>query len=91
MYMYMYASCNMCVCVMLTGVTNQNTWYTCIYMYIPIELIMSNFAIKISCTSLCCSEFLKHGAELAQQWFVCAPLGIYLELINKDLMLLVTI
>ena len=31
-----------------------------------------------------------HGAKLAQQWLVCAPLGIHLEPINKELMLLVT-
>ena len=30
-------------------------------------------------------------ARLAQQWLVCAPLGIRLEPINKELMLLVTI
>ena len=30
-------------------------------------------------------------AKLAQQWLVCAPLGIHLEPINKELMLLVTI
>ena len=30
-------------------------------------------------------------AKLAQQWFVFAPLGIHLEPINKDLMLLVII
>ena len=30
-------------------------------------------------------------AKLAQQWLVCAPLGIHFEPINKELMLLVTI
>ena len=30
-------------------------------------------------------------AKLAQQWLVCAPLGIHLEPINKQLMLLVII
>ena len=30
-------------------------------------------------------------AKLAQQWLVCAPLGIHLEPINKELMLLVII
>ena len=30
-------------------------------------------------------------AKLAQQWLVCAPLGIHLESINKELMMLVTI
>ena len=29
-------------------------------------------------------------AKLAQKWLVCAPLGIHLEPINKELMLLVT-
>ena len=29
--------------------------------------------------------------KLAQQWLVCAPLGIHVEPINKELMLLVTI
>ena len=29
--------------------------------------------------------------QLALQWLVCVPLGIHLEPINKDLMLLVTI
>ena len=40
------------------------------------------------------SEFLisfEAWAKLAQQWLVCAPLGIHLEPINKKLMLLVTI
>ena len=30
-------------------------------------------------------------AKLAQKWLVCAPLGIHLDPINKELMLLVTI
>ena len=30
-------------------------------------------------------------AKLAQKWLVCAPLGIHLEPINKEVMLLVTI
>ena len=30
-------------------------------------------------------------AKLAQQWLACVPLGIHLEPINKQLMLLVTI
>ena len=29
--------------------------------------------------------------KLAQQWLVCAPLGIHFEPINKESMLLVTI
>ena len=29
--------------------------------------------------------------KLAQKWLVCAPLGMHLEPINKELMLLVTI
>ena len=40
------------------------------------------------------SEFLirfEAWAKLAQQRLVCAPLGIHLEPINKELMLLVTI
>ena len=40
------------------------------------------------------AEFLicfEAWAKLAQQWLLHAPLGIYLELINKELMLLVTI
>ena len=39
------------------------------------------------------AEFLirfKEWAKLAQQWLVCVPLGIHLELINKELMLLVS-
>ena len=42
----------------------------------------------------CVSKFLirfEAWAKLAQQWLVCAPLGIYFEPINKELMLLVTI
>ena len=42
----------------------------------------------------CTSEFLigfEAWAKLAQHWLVCAPLGIHLEPINKQLMLLVTI
>ena len=41
----------------------------------------------------CVSKFLIHfeaWAKLAQQWLVCAPLGIYFKPINKELMLLVT-
>ena len=40
------------------------------------------------------SEFLicfEAWAKMAQKWLVCAPLRIYLEPINKELMLLVTI
>ena len=40
------------------------------------------------------SEFLirfEAWAKLAQQWLMCAPLGIHLEPINKELMLLVII
>ena len=29
--------------------------------------------------------------KLAQKWLVCAPLGIHLEPINKEVMLLVTL
>ena len=39
-------------------------------------------------------EFLinfESWAKLVQQWLVCEPLGIHLEPINKELMLLVTI
>ena len=39
-------------------------------------------------------EFLisfEAGANLAQKWLVCVPLGIHLEPINKEVMLLVTI
>ena len=40
------------------------------------------------------TEFLinfESWAKLAQQWLVCEPLGIHLEPINQQLMLLVTI
>ena len=40
------------------------------------------------------AEFLisfESWAKLAQQWLVCEPLGIHLEPINQQLMLLVTI
>ena len=40
------------------------------------------------------SEFLilfETWAKMAKQWLVCATLGIHLEPINKELMLLVTI
>ena len=40
------------------------------------------------------AEFLirfETWAKLAQQWLVCTPLGIHLEPINKELMLLVII
>ena len=40
------------------------------------------------------TEFLitfEAWAKLAQQWLVCAPLGIHFEPINKELMPLVTI
>ena len=40
------------------------------------------------------TEFLisfEARAKLAQQWLVCVPLGIHLEPINKELMLLVII
>ena len=38
--------------------------------------------------NICTSEFLisfEAWAKLAQQWSVCAPLGIHLEPINKEL------
>ena len=47
-----------------------------------------------TCTCTCISEFLiclEVWAKLAQQWLVCAPLGIHLEPINKELILLVII
>ena len=40
------------------------------------------------------AEFLisfEAWAKFAQQWLVCAPLGIHVEPINKELMLLMTI
>ena len=55
------------------------------YMY------MSKF---LSLHATCVSEFLicfQSCAKLLHKWLVCAPLGIHLEPINKDLMLLVTI
>ena len=45
-------------------------------------------------TIVCAPEFLicfEAWAKLAQKWLVCVPLGIHLEPINKELMLLVTI
>ena len=48
----------------------------------------------LTCTCTYASEFLisfEAWVKLAQQWLACAPLGIHLELINKQLMLLVTI
>ena len=47
--------------------------------------------ITLQCT--CTSEVLitfEAWAKLAQQWSVCMPLGIHIEPINKELMLLVT-
>ena len=44
--------------------------------------------------AVCVSEFLilfEARAKLAQKWLVCVPLGIHLEPINKELMLLVRI
>ena len=54
--------------------------YVCIHTYV--------------CTSMYKAEYLirfEAWATLAQQWLVCAPLGIHLEPINKELMLLVII
>ena len=36
-------------------------------------------------------QSFKAWAKLAQKWLVCVPLGIHLDPINKELMLLVTI
>ena len=38
-----------------------------------------------------CQICFEAWAKLAQQWLVCEPLGIHLEQINKELILLVTI
>ena len=46
------------------------------------------------CFHTSASEFLirfEALAKLAQQWLVCVPLGIHLEPINKELMLLMMI
>ena len=52
--------------------------------------ILSVDWVSITCTL----ELLIHfeaWAKLAQQWLVCVPLGIHLEPVNRELMLLVTI
>ena len=52
----------------------------CAYTYMYIYIYTSKFLIRFEAR-----------AKLAHQWLVCVPLGIHLEPINKELMLLVTI
>ena len=56
--------------------------YICTYIYINIQMYkrMSDFLISFEA-----------WAKLSQKWLVCAPFGINLEPINKELMLLVII
>ena len=54
-----------------------------IYMYC-VSWYTCNYALEF----MICFEA---WAKLSQQWLVCAPLGIHLEPINKELMLLVII
>ena len=62
------------------------------YMYVCVHKLGTCVVIyKCTCT---CIQFLIRfdaWAKLAQQWLLCAPLGIHLEPIKKELMLLVTI
>ena len=37
------------------------------------------------------AKLTQQWAKLTKQWLVCAPMGIHLVTINKELMLLVTI
>ena len=67
----------------------------CLYsiQYIAYTDYSTDYLYK-TCTVCCRSEFLisfEAWAKLAQQWLVCAPLGIHLEPINKELILLVII
>ena len=60
----------------------------------PRSILGGPKCLNISLGNMYTAEFLIHfeaWAKLAQQWLVCAPLGIHLEPINKELMLLVTI
>ena len=55
-------------------------------MYSMIHLMLLYMYIRVL-IHVCFEVWVK----LTQQWLVCAPLGIHLEPINKELMLLVTI
>ena len=44
---------------------------------------------EYTCTYTRGFDMFEAWAKLAQQWLVCTPLGIHLEPINKQLMLLV--
>ena len=46
---------------------------------------------EYTCTYTRSFDMFEAWAKLAQQWLVCVPLGIHLEPINKQLMLLVII
>ena len=66
-------------------------------------MTMATIVSGLTCNSIysrhihvctCASDFLirfEAWVKLAQQWLVCVPLGIHVEPINKELMLLVTI
>ena len=61
------------------------------YVLLTYKYVICNIKLV---NSRCGAEFFisfEALAKLAQQWLVCVPLGIYLEPINKELMLLVII
>ena len=65
--------------------------YVCMYVYMYVCMYICMY---VYIYNVCMSEFLisfEAWTKLAQKWLVCAPLGIHLQPINKELMLLVTI
>ena len=73
----------MCICVSISV-------SVCSFVCLCLNVCVCTFL----CLYVCVSEVLirfEEWAKLARRWLVCAPLGIYLEPINKQLMLLVTI
>ena len=58
------------------------------------KILYYHFSVSHKGITIHTPEFLisfEAWVKLAQRWLMCAPLGIHLEPINKELMLLVTI
>ena len=80
MYVCMYVHVCMYVVRMYVHLYVSTCMYICMYVCTYVYMYTSEFLIRFEA-----------WAKLAQQWLVCVPLGIHLEPISKELMLLVII
>ena len=78
MHPYMYICIHKCVCML------------CI-MYMYVQIVHAYYMTIVYILYVCITVFDRMGQIGSKMASVCAPLGIHLEPINKELMLLVTI